>query len=109
QEAVGGWMMSYGLDAAATWLDNPGGSQHELHDGIAVEKGANQKEKLVENFFNAQNYKREDGTYGNTVIDLLKQANDAKQNDDKDGYKAAYYSLINLAKQYNATLESEED
>ena len=109
QEAVGGWVVAYGLDAAATWLDNPGGSQHELHDGIDVEKGANQNEKLFENFFNAQNYRREDGSYGNKVIDLLKQADEAQQNEDKDGYRAAYDSLINLAKEYKASLESEEE
>ena len=108
QNAVGSWMFVYGLDAAATWLDNPNGSQNELHDNIDIEKEAIKNEKLFENFFNAQYYKRKDGSYGNKVIDLLKDADKAKQNDDKDGYRKAYDSLINLAKEYKESLENEE-
>ncbi len=106
--AVGSWMFVYGIDAAATWLDNPNGNPNELHDDIDIEKEAIKNEKLFENFFNAQYYKRKDGSYGNKVVDLLKDADKAKQNDDKDGYRKAYDSLINLAKEYKESLENEE-
>ncbi|MBK9730298.1 MAG: hypothetical protein IPO83_03250 [Chitinophagaceae bacterium] len=109
KEAVAGWMFSYGLDVAVKVAGSMSFDADILHDKIEIEKGANEKEYLFNNFFNAQYYKKEDGSYGNRVVDLLSQVEQAKHDENKKEYSAAYRSLINLAKDYKTNLEKDEE
>ncbi len=100
KESVSDWIIAYGADAASTWLKNPSGSQAELHDTIFIEKEANKKETLFDNFLKAHDYKSKNGTEKNKVLDLLNKTAKAKKNKDVVSFRNSYNELINLAKKF---------